>query len=173
MERHGGVHVLCNVAGILRTNRLALIEEAELDLVLKVNVAGTLWMIQAAMPHLEEVGGSVVNVASNSGLMGVAYQSVYSASKGAVVQLTRTLAMEFVKSGVNINCVAPGGIVTPLTKAAQLPEDADWDLIKPYMGFRPMSQPEEIAAVIAFVASDDASAMHGAIVSADSALTTG
>ncbi len=173
VARFGRLDVLCNIAGVLRSHRLADVTEDEVSFILGVNVCGTLWMAQAAMPHLLETSGSIVNIGSNAGLMGVAYQSAYSASKGAVIQLTRTLAMEFVKTGVRINCVAPGGIVTPMSKGAQLPEDADWELIKPYMGFRSMSKPEELAAVIAFVASDEASAMHGAIVSADSALTTG
>jgi NAD(P)-dependent dehydrogenase (short-subunit alcohol dehydrogenase family) len=170
---NGRVDVLCNIAGVLRSGRLANVTEDDLSLIIGVNVAGTLWMTQAAMPHLEEAGGAVVNIGSNAGLMGVAYQTAYAASKGAVIQMTRSLAMEFIKSGVRINCVAPGGIKTPMSKTAQLPEDADWELIQPYVGFRPMSRPEELAAVIAFVASDDASAMHGAIVSADSGLTTG
>jgi NAD(P)-dependent dehydrogenase (short-subunit alcohol dehydrogenase family) len=170
---NGRVDVLCNIAGVLRSGRLANVTEDDLSLIIGVNVAGTLWMTQAAMPHLEEAGGAVVNIGSNAGLMGVAYQTAYAASKGAVIQMTRSLAMEFIKSGVRINCVAPGGIKTPMSRAAQLPEDADWELIQPYVGFRPMSRPEELAAVIAFVASDDASAMHGAIVSADSGLTTG
>jgi NAD(P)-dependent dehydrogenase (short-subunit alcohol dehydrogenase family) len=173
VERFGAVHVLCNIAGVLRSHRLADVTEEDVALILGVNLCGTLWMAQAAMPHLLETSGSMVNIGSNAGLMGVAYQVAYSASKGAVIQLTRTLAMEFVKTGVRINCVAPGGIKTPMSRGAQLPEDADWDLIQPYVGFRAMSRPEELAAVIAFVASDDASAMHGAIVSADSALTTG
>jgi NAD(P)-dependent dehydrogenase (short-subunit alcohol dehydrogenase family) len=173
VAEHGRVDVLCNIAGVLRSARLANITEADLSLILGVNLAGTLWMTQAAMPHLEASSGAVVNIGSNAGLMGVAYQTAYAASKGAVIQVTRSLAMEFVKSGVRINCVAPGGIKTPMSKTAQLPEDADWELIQPYVGFRAMSRPEELAAVIAFVASDDASAMHGAIVSADSGLTTG
>lgn len=173
VDRHDGVNVLCNVAGVLRSNRLAEITADEFNLLMGVNVAGTLWMTQAAMPHLLEVGGSVVNIGSNAGLMGTAYQATYSATKGAVIQLTRTLAMEFVKTGVRINCVAPGGVKTPMSRQVRLPDDLDWDLVKPYMGFRDMSRPEELAAVIAFVASDEASAMHGAIVSADSGLTTG
>ena len=173
VDRFGGVNVLCNIAGVLRSHRLEDVTEDDVQFILGVNVCGTLWMIQAAMPHLLETSGSVVNIGSNAGIMGVAYQVAYSASKGAVIQLTRTLAMEFVKTAVRINCVAPGGIKTPMSMGAQLPDDADWELIQPYVGFRAMSKPEELAAVIAFVASDDASAMHGAIVSADSGLTTG
>ena len=173
VARHGRLDVLCNVAGVLRAGHLSDLSEADLDLVLGVNVEGMLWMCQAAMPHLIESSGSVVNIASNAGLMGVAYHSAYAASKGAVVNLTRSLAMEFVKAGVRINCVAPGGVKTPMARGATLPDDVDWELVQPYMGFRKMSRPEELAQVIAFLASDQASAIHGAIVSADSGLTTG
>lgn len=173
VDRHGGVNVLCNVAGVLRTNHLADVTEDEFRLLMGVNVAGTIWMAQAAMPYLIEVGGSMVNVGSTSGLMGAAYQTTYSATKGAVIQLTRTLAMEFVRSNVRINCVAPGGVQTPMTATVEFPEDLDWDLLGRYAGFREMSDPKELAAVIAFVASDEASAMHGAIVSADYGITAG
>jgi len=173
VDRHGGVNVLCNVAGVLRTNHLADVTEDEFRLIMGVNVGGIIWMAQAAMPYLIEVGGSMVNVGSSSGLMGCAYQTTYSASKGAVIQLTRTLAMEFVRSSVRINCVAPGGVTTPMTATVEFPEDLDWDLLGRYAGFREMSSPDELAAVIAFVASDEASAMHGSIISADYGITTG
>jgi NAD(P)-dependent dehydrogenase (short-subunit alcohol dehydrogenase family) len=131
-------------------------------------------MCQAALPHMVAAKrGSIVNVASNAGLMGTAFTVVYSASKAAVVNLTRSLAMEFVKSRVRINCVAPGGVDTPMSSAVRLPEDVDWDLVRPYMGFRKMADPSELASVIAFVASDEARQLHGAIVSADSGLTAG
>ena len=105
--------------------------------------------------------------------MGQAFTAVYASSKAAVVNLTRSLAMEFVKSKIRINAVAPGGIATPLVATTAFPEDTDWTLIQPYMGYRKMSQPEEIAAVVAFVASPEASAVHGAIVSADCGITAG
>ncbi len=105
--------------------------------------------------------------------MGQAFTAVYASSKAAVVNLTRSLAMEYVKEKVRINAVAPGGIQTPMAQSSEFPEDIDWELIKPYMGYRNMSKPEEIAAVIAFVASPEARAMHGSIVSADCGLTAG
>ena len=168
---HGRLDVLANIAGILRTSHLADLTEADVDLVLNVNLKALIWTCQAAIPHLNATTGSIVNIASNSALMGAPYHSVYSASKGGVVALTRTLSAEFAKAPVRINAVAPGGIKTPMTKAASLPDDVDWDLIGPLMGFRDMSRPEDIAAVVAFVASDDARALHGAIVSADMGLT--
>jgi NAD(P)-dependent dehydrogenase (short-subunit alcohol dehydrogenase family) len=170
----GSVDVLANVAGVLRAAHLADVTEDDFTLLFGVNVAGTYWMCQAAVPHMLEAGrGSIVNVASNAGLMGTAYTTLYSASKAAVVNLTRSLAMEFVKTPLRVNCVAPGGVDTPMTSGAVLPDDVDWKLVAPYMGFRPMADPASLAAVIAFVASDEAAQMHGSIVSADSGLTAG
>jgi NAD(P)-dependent dehydrogenase (short-subunit alcohol dehydrogenase family) len=81
--------------------------------------------------------------------------------------------MEYVKQGIRINCVCPAGTATPLTASAKFPADVDPQLMLRYAGMRGMSQPEEIAAVIAFVASDEASAMHGSIVQADQGVTAG
>ena len=173
VAEHGRLDVVANVAGVLRTGHVPDMTQADWDLVFGVNVAGTFWMCQAAIPHLIESRGNIVNVASNAGLMGQAYTVVYAASKAAVVNLTRSLAMEYVKSRIRINAVAPGGVETPMTMGSVMPDDVDWKLIQPYMGFRKLSSPESIANVICFVASDEASAMHGAIVSADSGLTAG
>ena len=167
------IDVVANVAGVLRLAHLPDVTEDDFKLVFDVNVAGTLWMCQAAIPHLLETRGNIVNVASNAGLMGAAYQAVYGSSKAAVVNLTRCLAMEYVKSKIRVNCVAPGGVDTPMTAAGPLPEDVDWKLVAPYLGFRKMADPSEIAAVIAFVASDEARQLHGSILSADSGLTAG
>ena len=173
VDRFGGVDVLANIAGVLRTGHVPDVTEADVELVFGVNVFGMFWMCQAALPHLIERRGNIVNIASNAGLMGQAYTTIYAASKGAVVNLTRSLAMEYVKSKVRINAVAPGGIVTPMAHATVLPDNVDWKLVAPYMGHRPMSEPEEIAAVVCFVASAEASAMHGSIVSADAGITAG
>ncbi len=173
VEAHGRLDVLVNVAGVLRQGHAVDVTQANWDLVIGVNLGGTFWMCQAAIPHLIESKGNIVNIASNTGLMGGAYTALYSASKSAVVGLTRSLAMEFIKTPVRINAVAPGGISTPMAHGTDLPADADWKLIAPLMGFRAMSEPEDIAAVILFVASPDAAAMHGSIVSADSGLTAG
>ena len=170
---HGRLDVAVNVAGVLRNGHALEMTQADWDIVFGVNVAGTFWICQAAIPHLLETRGNIVNVASNAGLMGQAYTAVYSASKAAVVNLTRSLAMEFIKSRIRINAVAPGGIATPMAHGTVMPDDVDWALIQPYMGYRPLSRADEIAAVILFVASSDASAMHGSIVSADSGLTAG
>lgn len=171
MDDLGQIDSLINCAGVMRAGNVTDIDEATFNLMFNVNVQGTFWMMQAAIPHLLDGRGSIVNVASNSALMGAPFNSVYSASKGAVVSLTRSVAMEYVKKGIRVNAVAPGGINTPMMVIDTFPQDTDWKLMEPMMGHRPPSEPEEIAAVIAFLASDDASSVHGAIYSVDNGLT--
>jgi meso-butanediol dehydrogenase / (S,S)-butanediol dehydrogenase / diacetyl reductase len=138
-----------------------------------VNVDGYFFMAQAAIPHLLETDGNIVNVASNAGLMGQAYTVVYCMTKGAVVQLTRALAMEFVKTKLRVNAIAPSGIQTTLSENFHIPPDVDGSLMRPYMGFRPMGSPDDIAAMFAFVASDEARSVHGAILAVDRGVTAG
>jgi NAD(P)-dependent dehydrogenase (short-subunit alcohol dehydrogenase family) len=169
----GRLDVLANIAGILRTAHAHEMPQRDWDQVIAVNLSGPFFLCQAAIPHLLESRGNVVNLASNAGLMGQAYTAAYCASKAGLVALTKSLAMEYVKRGIRINCVCPAGTETPLTKAASFPADVDLALLARYAGMRGMSKPDEIAAVIAFVASDEASAMHGSIVQADQGVTAG
>ena len=171
MDDLGQIDSLINCAGVMRAGNVTDIDEDTFNLMFNVNVQGSFWMMQAAIPHLLDSRGSIVNVASNSALMGAPFNTVYSASKGAIVSLTRSVAMEYVKKGIRVNAVAPGGINTPMMVIDTFPPDTDWKLMAPMMGHRPPSEPEEIAAVIAFLASDDASSVHGAIVSVDNGLT--
>jgi NAD(P)-dependent dehydrogenase (short-subunit alcohol dehydrogenase family) len=105
--------------------------------------------------------------------MGQAYTVAYSTTKGAVVNMTRALAMEFIKEPIRINAIAPSGVDTSLTRNYSLPDDLDFSLMQPYIGFRGMADAEELANVIAFVASDEASRIHGAIIPVDGGLTAG
>ncbi len=173
MDAFGRLDVLGNIAGISWQEHVADVTEEGWDRMFGVNVKGPFFMAQAALPHLLESAGNIVNIASNAGIMGMAYTVPYCATKGAVVQLTRALAMELVKTPVRVNAIAPGGVDTPMTRNFRMPADVDWDLIRPGMGFRSMSRPDQIAALFAFLASDEAPNIHGAIISADHGLTTG
>ena len=139
--------------------------------IIGVNLTGTFLMAQAVLPHLLEGGGNIVNIASNAGLMGQPYSAAYCASKGGVVQLTRALADEYLHRGVRVNAIAPGAINTPLLHAFRLPPDADVKRISKLMSPLGGAEPEEVAALIAFVASDEARYMTGTIVSIDGGLT--
>lgn len=169
----GRLDVLGNVAGIARAEHFPAVTEPEYRRMMGVNLDGPFFLCQAAIPHLLETAGNIVNVASNAGLMGQAYTAVYSMSKGAVVQLTRSLAMEFVKTSLRVNALAPAGVDTPLIRNFQVPADVDPALMAPYVGFRGQASPEEVAALFCFVASDEARSIHGAIISIDNGVTAG
>lgn len=173
IESNGKLDVLVNVAGVLRMNHTVNISPEELNLVMGVNLYGTIWMCQAALPHILESSGNIVNIASNAGLMGQAYCAAYCASKAAVINFTKSLAMEFIKSPIRVNCVAPGGTQTPMATATVFPDAVDFKLVEPYMGFRPLADPIGVADAILFVASDEAAAVHGSIFSVDSGITAG
>jgi NAD(P)-dependent dehydrogenase (short-subunit alcohol dehydrogenase family) len=173
LEAFGRIDVLGNIAGVSWQRHVEDVEEKSWDAMFAVNVKGPFFLCQAALPHLLEARGNIVNIASNAGIMGMAYTVPYCATKGAVVQMTRALAMEFAKEPIRINAIAPGGTDTPMVQNFDMPDDVDLDLLRPGMGYRQMGTPEQIAALFAFVASDEAGNIHGSILSADSGLTAG
>ena len=173
VSAYGRLDVLGNVAGIARGEHMADVSVAGYRQMMGVNVDGPFFLAQAALPHLLESGGTIVNIASNAGLMGQAYTVVYCMTKGAVVQLTRALAMELMKTPVRVNAIAPAGTNTNLVATYTMPSDIDWKLMERYSGMRGMNSAEEVANVFAFLASDEASSIHGAIISADRGVTTG
>src|SRR5439155_11460581 len=101
--------------------------------------------------HLIETKGNIVNVASRSALMGTPYIVAYSASKGALVQMTRSLAMEYMDAPIRINVVSPGAMATEIGEGVTRPDGIDAEKIRRYAGQRPPSRAEEVAAMIAFV----------------------
>lgn len=139
--------------------------------ILGVNLTGTFLMSQAALPHMLEGGGAIVNVASNAGLMGQPYSAAYCASKGGVVNLTRALAVEYVKRGVRVNAVAPGGMNTPMIAGFTMPEGVELKEFARVTSPLGYAEPEEVAGMIAYMASDDARYMTGSIVSFDGGIT--
>jgi meso-butanediol dehydrogenase/(S,S)-butanediol dehydrogenase/diacetyl reductase len=173
VAQFGQLDILGNIAGIARAEHFGEVSEAAYRQMMAVNVDGYFFMAQAAVPHLLHEGGVIVNIASNAGLIGQAYTVVYCMSKGAIVQLTRALAMEYMKTPLRVVAIAPGGVDSGLTRGYQMPSDIDWDLMGRYISPRGMAKPADMSALFAFLASDEASNIHGAIVSADAGMTAG
>jgi NAD(P)-dependent dehydrogenase (short-subunit alcohol dehydrogenase family) len=168
----GRPSVVVNCAGIGRFYHSHEMPVADWQRIIGVNLTGTFFVCRAALPFLLDGGGVIVNVASNAGLMAQPYSAAYCASKGGVVQLTRALADEYLERGVRVNCVAPGGIDTPLQDAFRnAPEGIDFKKLGKIRTPLGTSKPEEIAAWIAFVASDEGRYMTGSVVSIDGGLT--
>ncbi len=171
VNRHGGLDTLCNIAGVLGANRLSEVSEAQWNLVVGVNLAAPFWLSQAAMPHLIKRGGNIVNVASSGAFRGEAYLIPYTATKAALVHMTRSMAMEFMKENVRINSVSPGSMITGIMDEEEFPADADGELISRFVGMRPPAEPEAVADLIVYVASDRAANIHGANFASDGGVT--
>jgi NAD(P)-dependent dehydrogenase (short-subunit alcohol dehydrogenase family) len=168
----GRPSVLCNVAGIGTFSHTA---EMPLDLwqkILAVNLTGTFLMARSVLPQmLEAKDGSIVNVASNSGLMGAPWSAAYCASKGGVVLFTKSLAVEYLGRGVRVNAVAPGGVDTPLMSKFSVPEGGDPKMLHRIMSRMGFCTPEQVAAAVAFIGSDESAYTTGAVLSVDGGLT--
>lgn len=169
----GCLDVLGNIAGIAASAMFTDVTVEQYRRIMAVNAEACFFLCQAAVPHLLDTSGNIVNLASNAGLMGQAYTVAYCMSKGAVIQLTRSLAMEYVKTDLRVNAIAPAGVDTPLLHSFTLPPDVDFELMQPYVGHRGVAEVGEIARAFAFVASDDARSMHGAVLSIDNGVTAG
>ncbi len=167
----GPPRVVCNVAGIGGFFNTADMPFDRWQQILAVNLTGPFLVCRAALPHLLEHGGAIVNVASNTALMGQAYSAAYCASKGGLLMFTKALAAEYLGQGVRANVVAPGGTDTPLLGSFGLPDGADPKQLTKIMTPMGFSTPAEIAASIAFLASDESSYTTGAVLSVDGGLT--
>ncbi|MBE6093129.1 MAG: SDR family oxidoreductase [Selenomonas ruminantium] len=170
----GGLDVLVNSAGIYVEGAIEDMTEEQIASVLDINVKGTYYLSQAAVPLLKNAKGNIVNVASDAGVHGNYYCSLYCASKGAVVLFTKALALELAGFGVRVNAIAPGDIMTPLTEtqlaAASNREDALREMASVYPLGR-IGTAQEAAAAIKFLASAEAAFITGTILSVDGGLT--
>lgn len=160
VEHYGKLDVVCNVAGILKYGHLADFSVEDFQRVIDINLTGTFRMCRAAVPHLLESGGNIVNAASTAGEKGLPYGAAYSASKGGVLALTRAIAVEFGDRGIRANCVCPGSIKTPMT-SQNLPDGVDFQKLMRQNSMRGPDGPEVVAAVIAMLASDDGRHING------------
>jgi NAD(P)-dependent dehydrogenase (short-subunit alcohol dehydrogenase family) len=163
--------VVCNVAGIGGFFHTVDMPVERWDRILATNLTGPFLVCRATLPSLLEHGGSIVNVASNTALMGQSYSAAYCASKAGLLMFSKALAAEFMGRGVRVNVVAPGGVDTPLMGTFVLPEGADVNELAKLMTPMGFSTPAEIAASIAFIASDESCYTTGAVLSVDGGLT--
>ncbi len=178
LERFGQLDILINNAGITRdalTTRIkdgetSLMSEEKWDAVIDVNLKGAWLCAQlAAVPMIQQKSGRIVNTASVAAEGNIG-QANYAASKAGVIGLTKTLALEWARFNIAVNCVAPGGVKTQMTAA--IPEKIMSNLLL-HIPYRRLAEPEEIAAVHAFLASDEASYITGQVIFVDGGLTAG
>ena len=165
--RFGRLDALVNIAGILSLEHTHEVELAKWNQVLAVNLTGTFLFCQAALPHLLQHGGAIVNTSSTSALAGMPYAAAYGASKAGILALTRTLAVEYAKKGLRANAVCPGSIKTAMGSRSRLPENMDFELVKRAMPLDKARGPEVVAAVVAMLASEDGAHINGESIRVD------
>ena len=164
-ERFGSIDALVNNAGIRDDALLYNMTDAQFEEVLDTNLKGTWSMTRAVLPlMMEQRHGAIVNVVSLSGLHGVVGQTNYSASKGGVIAMSRSLAREVARSGIRVNCVAPGLVDTEMV--ASLDGEVKKAMIRE-IPIRRMITPDEVAAAICFLIGDDSSGITGQVVVVD------
>jgi NAD(P)-dependent dehydrogenase (short-subunit alcohol dehydrogenase family) len=167
VDAYGRLDVLVNNAGRHDFRITTEVTEDEWDADIALNLSGAFYLCQAAIPHLLETSGNIVNVASVAGVMGEAYSAAYTAAKHGIVGLTKALAIEYLTTPLRVNCVCPGGMDTPQVATINVPDGVDWELIMRVAAKRGLMSADSVAAVIAFLASDDASSIHGSIQMVD------
>jgi len=169
-EECGGLHILVNNAGIARDNLAVRMTEGDWDLVVEVNLKGTFLCSQAAFrPMRRQRYGKIVNTASVA-VRGNLGQANYSASKAGIIGLTRTLALEFARAGICVNCIAPGFIETPMT--AGLPEKVKEEALRRIPLGR-FGKPEEVAELHLFLASPESDYITGQVFFIDGGASIG
>jgi NAD(P)-dependent dehydrogenase (short-subunit alcohol dehydrogenase family) len=169
VQKFGKIDVLFVNAGVAKFAPLTETPESLFDEQFDINIKGAYFTIQKAVPHLND-GASIILNTSVAGTTGTPGTSAYSATKAALRSLARTAAAELVERGIRVNTVAPGPIVTPIFGRTGLPQQAVDDFAKSIVETNPMKrfgQPEEVAGVVAFLASKDASYVTGVEINVD------
>ena len=168
----GTIDILVNNAGVLLMAPIEETTEADWDSLIDVNLKGTFFMTKAVLPFMKaKSAGKIINIASSFGNVGAEQASVYCASKGGLINLTRAMCLELAPLGINVNALAPGGVATDMTDAlrAQPGLQAELDRMTPggsyYMG------PDDLSGAAVFFASDESDRVHGAHLVVDGGWT--
>lgn len=173
IEQLGRLDALCNVAAIMKPNHTTEVDRQTFETTLAVNLGAPFFLSQAAIPHLLESGGAIVNVASAVGIAAQAYNAAYCATKAGLIQMTKSLAMEYMHKNIRINAVAPGGMMTPLARNMMAVQDPDPSLLAKTTPMRGLVEVDEVADMIAFLASEKAQGYHGSCVVIDKGMCAG
>ncbi len=170
VAEHGRLDVIVNNAGIGRAHALDETDLEEWDAVQSVNLDGVMHGCKAALPHLKESEGCIINIASIYGLVGGPGAAAYCTAKGGVVNLTRQLAVDYAPDNVRVNSICPGFVETAMTDD-YLDDEEFYNFIMAETPMDRVAQPEEIAGVAVFLVSDDASYMTGQNIAVDGGWT--
>ncbi len=168
----GRLDSLCNVANVFAPAQSAEMAEEDWEATLAVNLSAPFYLIQAALPHLlAGDGGTVVSVGSCAAFMASPFTAAYTASKAGLAQMTKALAKEFIDQPIRINYLAPGSMSVTSGNAAKIPDNVDMSKVQKLA--RSLITIDQVAAVVAFLASDASAGFHGACLSMDNGLSLG
>ena len=173
LDRFGRLDILCNIAGIVLCQHLEKITDAQWQQLVDINLSGVFFMCRAAMPSLINSKGCIINMASSAGREGQAYNSAYCATKAGVIMLSKSLALEFAANNVRVNAICPGMVDTPLTQNFSFPENANAQLLSRLSPLLEGAKPEEIGALVVYLASPEARFVTGADLPIDGGQTSG
>jgi NAD(P)-dependent dehydrogenase (short-subunit alcohol dehydrogenase family) len=163
----GKIDALCNIAGVLKCGRSEEIPESDWDIVMKVNLEAPFFLSRAAIPHMLEKGGTIVNVCSTAAFKAQGFFSAYCASKAGLLHLTKTMAVEYIKTPIRINAVAPGGMDTALAGEAHPAFALDAEVVGRLGNPAGMCVIDDVADMVAYLASPASRSMRGSCVVVD------
>lgn len=169
----GRLDALCNVAAYFMPAHTDQMSASDWDRTIAVNLSAPFHLIQTAIPHLLATQGAVVNVTSCAAHQGQAYTAAYCATKAGLTHMTKSLAMEYMHKSIRFNAVAPGGMMTALAAGMRKLQNPDPSLIMRYSPMRGLVEAEDVAEMVAFLATDAARGYHGAVINIDNGITAG
>lgn len=173
VEAFGRLDALCNVAAVFLPCHSHEMDDDSWEKSLAVNLSAPFKLTRAAIPHLLKADGAVVNVSSCAAFMGQAYLAAYSATKAGLTHMTKSLAMEYMHQPIRFNTVAPGGMLTSLAMGLAKLENPDLSLLGRISPLRGVVEIEDVAEMVAFLATDAARGYHGACINIDNGVTAG
>lgn len=171
VEKYGKLDIMVNNAGIGSVEGIEAMAVEDYEQIRSIDLDGVVYGCKAAAPHLRETEGTIINMASIYGLVGDVGSTAYNASKGGVVNLTRSVASDLADGNVRVNSICPGFVDTPMTEGVQDDEEF-MQHIKNQTPLERLAEPEEIASVAAFLASEEASYITGANIPVDGGWTS-
>jgi len=173
LKKLGTVDILVNNAGISLADSLEGIKEEDWDTLVKINLKGSFFYVQSVIPIMKDNGyGKIINISSRASL-GKLSRTVYSATKAGLIGMTRSMALELARYGINVNCVAPGPIATELFNAVNPEGSEKTKAIIDAIPLKRIGRPEDVANLVAFLASDEASFITGQTIFICGGLTVG
>ena len=171
IEKFGTLDALCNVAGVMIPSHTPDMSEAAWATTMAVNLSAPFFLSQAAIPHLIATAGAIVNVTSCAAFKGQAYFAAYCSTKAGLTHMTKALAMEYIRQPIRINAVAPGGMMTGLAMNIRTLEGGDPTLLQRIGPLRGLNEIEQVADMVAFLATPAAEGYHGACINIDNGIT--